>query len=143
MKIALAAGAALATAALMIGSAAGRTTVTTLHGTVGPGFTIGLTNAGKRVTRLSPGTYRIVVSDRSPVHNFVIERSGGASERQLTSVPFTGTKTVTLRLTRGTWQFYCAPHASSMKGSFGVGAAATTTTDDKGGHSNDDGPNHA
>src|SRR3954467_941530 len=67
-------------AALALGGAAGGSTVTTLRGTVGPGFTIKLTKAGKPVTRLAPGMYRIVVSDRSAIHNFVIEKSGGAFE---------------------------------------------------------------
>jgi plastocyanin len=122
-----------------------RTTVTTLRGTVGPDFSIKLTRAGKAVSRLQPGTYRVVVADRSPAHNFVLEKSGGASERQLTNVPFVGTKAITVTLTRGQWQFYCAPHASSMRGHFGVGAPAAATTtapDDKGGHGADDGPNH-
>src|SRR6188768_3767656 len=84
-----------------IGAASGSSQVTLLRGTVGPGFTITLTKAGRSVTRLAPGMYRIVVSDRSSIHNFVIEKSGGAFERAVTSVGFTGTKTITLRLTRG------------------------------------------
>jgi plastocyanin len=136
--------AAAAVAAAIAGAGTGSTTIATLHGTVGPDFSIKLTQAGKLVTRLQPGSYRIVVADRSPSHNFVLEKSGGSVERQITSVPFVGTRTITVRLTRGRWEFYCAPHASSMRGHLGVGvaAAATATTDDKGGHGTDDGPNH-
>ena len=32
-------------------------------------------------------------------------------------------KTVTAKLTKGTWRFFCAPHASAMFGRFGVGTA--------------------
>jgi plastocyanin len=131
-------------AAALAGAGTSSTTIATLHGTVGPDFSIRLTKAGKLVTRLQPGSYRIVVADRSAAHNFVLEKSGGSVERQLTTVPFVGTRTITVRLTRGQWEFYCAPHASSMRGhlAVGVAAAATTTTDDKGGHGTDDGPNH-
>jgi plastocyanin len=119
MAVACLACAAVALA--VSGIAGGGTKVTMLRGTVGPGFTITLTKAGKRVTRLAPGMYRIVVSDRSTIHNFVVEKSGGAFERSITSVGFMGTKTLNVRLTKGKWEFYCAPHESSMKGHFTVG----------------------
>jgi plastocyanin len=123
------AGAALALAAV----AGGRTNVTTLRATVGPGFTISLTKNGSRVVRLKPGLYRITVADRSGIHNFKLEKSGGAFERTLTSVGFKGLRTMTVRLTAGRWEYYCAPHERSMKGHFTVGsAAAGTTTDDHG-----------
>jgi hypothetical protein len=115
------AGLITATASLGGGNAA-----TTLRGAVGPGFTISLTKGGKRVSRLTPGTYRLVISDRSAAHNFVLSR--GNSVRQLTSIPFVGTKTVTLKLAKGTWTFFCAPHASAMSGRFGVGTAVARTS---------------
>jgi len=112
------AGAALALTAV----AGGRTNATTLRATVGPGFTITLTKNGRRVTRVAPGLYRIVVSDRSAIHNFKLEKSGGGFERVVTTVGFQGTRAITVRLTRGRWEYYCAPHESSMKGHFAVGA---------------------
>ena len=63
----------------------------------------------------------IKVSDKSSIHNFVLEKSGGKFEKAITSVGFTGTKTATVTLTKGKWEFYCAPHESSMKGEFTVG----------------------
>jgi len=112
-----AAGAALA----LSGVAGGASSVTVLRGTVGPGFTINLTKNGRKVTRLAPGQYRIVVSDRSPIHNFKLEKSrGGDFERTITAVGFKGTKTITVRLTPGSWEYYCQPHESSMKGHFVV-----------------------
>jgi plastocyanin len=91
----------------------------TLNGGVGPGFTIKLTKAGKVVKSLKAGTYKLVVADRSSEHNFVLERQGGR-ERVITSVPFVGTKTVTVKLKTGKYKFYCPPHESSMFGKFTV-----------------------
>jgi plastocyanin len=89
-----------------------------LIGTVGPGFTITLKKNGKRVRAVKPGMYTFVVSDKSGIHNFEIE--GPRLDRAITTVGATGTKTVTLRLRRGTYKYYCAPHESTMHGSFKV-----------------------
>ena len=127
-----AAGVALA----LSGVAGGKSSVTVLRGTVGPGFTINLTKNGRRVTRLAPGLYRIVVVDRSRIHNFKLEKSGGAFERSVTSVAFQGTRTITVRLTAGRWEFYCQPHEQTMEGHFVVGnVPLTSTEDDHGGSS--------
>lgn len=130
--------AGLITAAVGLGGS-NTVSATTLRGAVGPGFTISLTKGGKHVGRLKAGTYRLVISDRSAEHNFVLSR--GRSVRQLTSIPFVGTRTVTLKLAKGTWTYFCAPHASAMNGRFAVGTgvaqASTRTTepgDDHGGH---------
>ena len=40
--------------------------------------------------------------------------------RVLTGVDFTGTKSVVLKLRKGTYRFVCDPHASFMHGSFRV-----------------------
>ena len=53
---------------------------------VGPGFTINLTKNGRKVTRLAPGMYRLVISDRSSIHDFKLEKTDGAFERIATSV---------------------------------------------------------
>lgn len=103
-------------AALAVASSAGaRSTVTTLKGTVGPNFTITLKNAsGKKVTTLKHGMYKIVVTDKASIHSFVIE--GPGVEKDITKVPFTGTKTVTVKLRVGKYKYYCRPHESSMFG---------------------------
>jgi hypothetical protein len=86
-------------------------------GTVGPGETIGLRLAGKKVTKLKAGVaYRFVVSDRSEDHDFRIV--GPGLNKVLTGVEFTGTKSVTLKLRPGAFRFYCAPHADEMHGGF-------------------------
>jgi plastocyanin len=117
--IALVAAAALAAA--LTATALGGSRAATLNGTVGPGFTITLKMAGKKVTKLKAGTYKLVVSDKASIHNFVVEQEeGGKFEKDITSVPFTGTKTMTLKLTKGEWKYYCAPHESAMFGKFNV-----------------------
>ena len=108
--------AAVALAATGSGSAA---TAKTVNGTVGPGFTIGLTMQGKRVTKLKAGTaYRFVIRDRADIHDFHL--SGPGLNRVLTSVEFTGTKSFVLRLKRGSYRFRCDPHAGIMHGRFQV-----------------------
>jgi len=98
-----------------------RSTATTLNGTVGPGFTIKLTKGGKKVRSLKPGSYKFKISDKSGIHNFVLERvKGGKFEKQLTSILFIGSKSVTLKLKRGKYKYYCAPHEGDMKGFFTV-----------------------
>ena len=125
-------------------SALGRAgTTTTLKGTVGPGYSISLTMGGKKVRTLKPGTYKFVIADRSSYHDFTLEQErGGRFERHLTSIAFTGTKTVTLTLRAGQWKFYCSAHPASMSGLVSVGTAAapppttaaTTTTSGYGGY---------
>ena len=111
--------AAIGAAALVAtgsGSAAAPKTVT---GTVGPGFTIGLTMQAKKVTKLKAGTpYRFVIADRADIHDFHL--TGPGFNRVLTGVEFTGTKTFVMRLKKGTYRFVCDPHASFMHGSFVV-----------------------
>ena len=93
-----------------------------LNGTVGPGPSISLTDAsGGRVTQLDAGTYDIVVDDKSVEHNFHL--FGGAVD-VATEVEFVGVRTFTVTLADGTYQFVCDPHASTMKGSFRVGAVS-------------------
>ena len=108
----------LATAAIALARPAA---TPTLKGTVGPGFTISLTQNGKKVKTLKAGAYKFVISDKAAIHNFVIEKESGTKfEKDLTTVSFTGTKTVTVTLKKGQWKFYCKPHESSMFGDFTV-----------------------
>ena len=110
----LAAIAATALASTGSGSAAAAKTV---NGTVGPGFTIGLTMQSKQVTRLKAGvSYRFVISDRSSDHNFHL--TGPRLNRELTAVGYTGTRSFLLKLQKGTYRFFCDPHADFMRGRF-------------------------
>jgi plastocyanin len=89
----------------------------TLNATVGPGFTITLTQAGKKVTKLTKGTYVIKVSDKSNIHNF---RLKGPGINKTTSLGGTGASTWTVTLKAGTYTYVCDPHATIMKGTFKV-----------------------
>ncbi len=44
-----------------------------LNGTVGPGYTVTLTQHGKTVKTLKAGKYTFVTNDKSSAHNFAIE----------------------------------------------------------------------
>jgi plastocyanin len=91
----------------------------TVTGTVGPGFTIVLTKGGRKVTKLKAHTrYRFVIRDRATIHDFHLR--GPGIDRVLTSVDFQGTKSFTLTLKKGTYRFFCDPHAGFMHGSFRV-----------------------
>ncbi|MFN8225050.1 MAG: plastocyanin/azurin family copper-binding protein [Gaiellales bacterium] len=95
-------------------NAFGGSSDSTLAGSVGPGFTISLKQGGKNVKSLKKGTYTLSVNDKTSAHNFVLE--GPGVERQVTTVPGTGKKTVKVKLRAGKYKFYCAPHESSMFG---------------------------
>jgi plastocyanin len=113
---ALASAAALAAA----GGASGAEQVNLLTGTVGPGFTITLKDAsGHKVTKVKPGNYAIRVTDKASIHDFHL--TGPGVNKVITSVGFTGTKTVAVALKKGKYTYVCDPHAFEMKGSFTVG----------------------
>jgi plastocyanin len=114
IRLTLAAAAALA---LLSAAPAGAAT-TKLVANVGPGFTITLTKAGKKVTTLKPGKYSITVNDKSTFHNFHLLGSG---VNKKTTVAFKGTpKAWVVTFKKGTYRYVCDPHATMMKGSFKV-----------------------
>ncbi len=89
-----------------------------LTGTVGPGFTITLKQGAKKVKTLKAGSYSVRVSDKSNIHNFRLK--GPGVNKEITSISFKGTKTVVVKLKKGTYTYVCDPHASIMKGTFKV-----------------------
>jgi plastocyanin len=92
---------------------------TVLKGTVGPDFTIKLTNAtGKRVKTLKAGTYALRVADKSASHNFHL--TGPGVNKAITSIGFRGTKTVSVTLKPGRYIYLCDAHPADMKASFKV-----------------------
>jgi plastocyanin len=110
--------AAVAAGALAL-SAPSQAAVPKLTGTVGPGFTITLKKAGKAFKTVKAGKYTITVSDKSNIHNFHL--TGPGLNKEITTVSFVGTKTITVTLKKGkTYKFVCDPHATTMKGSFKV-----------------------
>lgn len=114
LKVFLTVASLIAVTAVVATSAFGqRTGVTTLNGTVGPGYTISLQDNGKKVTKLKAGTYKLVLADKSAIHAFSLDGPHGFA-KDLTTVPFIGTKTVTLKLKAGAYKMYCPPHESIM-----------------------------
>ena len=105
---------AVPTVALAAAVGAGWATAATpvLKGTDGPGFTITLS---KKLVKA--GTYKIVIADKSNIHNFHLT---GPGVNKSTSVGAVGTKTWTVKLKKGTYKFVCDPHASIMKGTLKV-----------------------
>jgi plastocyanin len=91
----------------------------TLQGEVGPGFKIEVTTAGdKDVKTLKAGTYKIVVEDKSSIHNFHLM---GPGVNKKTAVGFTGKQTWTVTFKKGKYTYQCDPHAATgMKGTFTV-----------------------
>jgi copper binding plastocyanin/azurin family protein len=109
---------AAAAVALALTGGASSAALPKLTGTVGPGFTISLKQGLRRVTTLKAGRYTFVVSDRASIHNFQLR--GPGLNRALTTIGFTGTRTVTLMLRRGTYTYFCVPHSTTMHGTFRV-----------------------
>ena len=108
---------AVVAALALAGSASASTP--TLVGTVGPGFTITLKENGKAVKTLKHGTYKLIVHDQATIHAFSLDGPHGFA-KDFTTVPFTGTKTFTLKLVVGKYKYYCPPHEPTMFGQFTV-----------------------
>jgi plastocyanin len=105
----------LALSLVVVGSSSAATT--TLNGTDGPGFTITLKKGSKKVTSLKAGKYKIVIQDKSDIHNFHLI---GPGVNKKTGVGPQGKFTWTVTLKKGTYRYICDPHATIMKGSFKV-----------------------
>ncbi len=88
-----------------------------LVGADGPGFTITLTQGGKKVSKLKAGTYSITIHDKSNIHNFHLT---GPGVDKKTGVGFVGSTTWKVTLKKGTYKYVCDPHATIMHGSFTV-----------------------
>lgn len=77
---------------------------TKVTGTTGPGFTITLRKAGKKVKTLKRGKYAITVSDKSSSHDFVLT-GPGIRNKQITGLGFTGKRTATVTLRKGRYEY--------------------------------------
>ena len=108
-------------AALALAAPTGAMTPTKLKGVTGPGFTISLKKgtATVRVKTLKAGKYTITVQDKSNIHNFRLK--GPGLNKQITTLAFKGTKTVTVTLKKGKYTYQCDPHVlQGMKATFNV-----------------------
>jgi len=104
-------------AILVAGASARRSATPVLTGTVGPGFTITLKQGTKVVKTLKAGTYKFVIHDKSSIHGWSLDGPHGFA-KDISPVPGTGTKTVTLKLKAGGYKFYCPAHEPTMFGRF-------------------------
>jgi plastocyanin len=112
-------------AVLLPGSAQSAAKDNNLTGTVGPGFSIRLTDSNNNaVTHLAPGAYTITINNKSQgtdyVHNFHLKGPGV----DMASDFVAGTTTWNVTFVDGTYTFKCDAHPTQMHGSFQVGAAA-------------------
>ena len=86
----------------------------TLEAITGSDFAIALVDASfSPVVQLEPGTYTVRVDDRSPDHNF---RLNGPGVNVATALGEVGRREFTVRLTGGTYSFFCDPHTQTMLG---------------------------
>ena len=119
----------LVAAALLAGAPAAHADTGHLVGTVGPGFTIDLTDAtGTHVDSVVAGTYEIVVHDLSDQHNFVLGEKATGDRPVQTTVPFVGDQAFTVTLRPGEWVYACSPHFQIMFGRLAVVAPTLTIT---------------
>jgi len=109
---------------LVLPAAACRADTPTLTAIVGTndGFTITLNDAsGKKVSRIPPGTYTVLVEDRSALHNFHLASNEDPTVDFRTDLEFVGEKsfTVTFR-DNARYAYACEPHWQTMNGEFFV-----------------------
>ena len=96
-----------------------------LRGSVGPGFTIVLTDAaGNPVTHLDPGSFSLTVDDKAADHNFHLM---GTGVDVMTTVDEVAVRTFSLNLVDGKYTFICDAHPTRMTGSFIVGTPPPPT----------------
>jgi hypothetical protein len=90
-----------------------------LTATLTAGGRVALTSSGNPVTSLEAGKYVITIVDRSTKSGFVVQELHRSSTA-LTTAAFTGRKTRTVTLTKGSWVFF--PSSTAAKSSFTVTA---------------------
>ena len=111
-------------AVLLPGAAQSAAKDTNLTATVGPGFSIRLTDsANNAVTHLDPGTYTITVKNLSPAqeHNFHLQGPGVDMASNFDNV----TVVWNVTLVDGKYTYKCDAHPTQMHGAFTVGTVTT------------------
>jgi hypothetical protein len=85
-------------------------------------FEITLNDAsGEKVSVLAPGTYTVVVHDRSRIHNFHLASNTDPTVDFRTDLDFVGDQSFTVTFHDGTrYAYACEPHWQTMNGSFFV-----------------------
>jgi plastocyanin len=112
--------AALAVAAVSGSSARADDPVLTAIVGTNDGFNITLNDAsGKKVSRLLPGTYTVVVDDRSTIHNFHLASNDDPTVNFRTDLEFVGQQSFTVTFkNHNQYAYACEPHWQVMNGSF-------------------------
>jgi plastocyanin len=111
----------------LLGAGGARSSDPTLEGVVGTNdaFSITLKDAsGNRVTHLDPGSYTVVVHDRSTLHDFHLF---GPGVDMSTEVETKSDVTWQVTFVDGTYRYQCDPHSNLMHGSFTVGTVSQPT----------------
>jgi Copper binding proteins, plastocyanin/azurin family len=111
--------------AFLPGSARGdNPTLTAIVGT-NDGFDITLNDAtGRKVAFLTPGTYAVVVQDRSRLHNFHLASNDDPTVDFRTELEFVGEQSFTVTFRNNTrYAYACEPHWQVMNGSFFIRSA--------------------
>jgi len=94
------------------------------------GFDITLNDVnGNKVVTLAPGTYTIVVHDRSALHNFHMASNTDPNVNFRTELEFVGDQTFTVTFKPGQrYAYACEPHFQVMNGEFRISEPPSTTT---------------
>jgi len=94
------------------------------------GFDITLNGTdGKKVAVLVPGTYTIVVHDRSAMHNFHLASNTDRTVDFRTELEFVGDMSFTVTFKDNTrYAYACEPHWQTMNGAFWVSSTPPPTT---------------
>jgi hypothetical protein len=131
--VAIILGPLAAAAGFLAGPAVGtRADPPTLDAIVGTNdaFTIGLFFPdGRPVRTLAPGTYTVLVHDRSAIHNFHLASNFDPTVNFRTDVDFVGDRSFTVTFRPDTEYVYaCEPHWQVMNGRFTTTSAGGGTT---------------
>ena len=112
----------IAVAIVAVSGSSARADGATLTAIVGTndGFNITLNDAsGQKVERLAPGTYTVVVDDRSKLHNFHLASNDDPTVDFRTDLEFVGQQTFTVTFKNdNVYAYACEPHWQVMNGSF-------------------------
>jgi plastocyanin len=100
----------------------------TLTGIVGTNDAFNITlndSSGQKIRQLTPGTYTVVVDDRSRIHNFHLASNSDPAVDFRTELEFVGQQSFTVTFKDHTrYAYACEPHWQVMNGEFFVQSAA-------------------
>lgn len=102
-------------AALVLAGVAAAMTVPKLKGSLTNSSISLKTSKGATVKTLKKGKFTFVVVDKASIHNFTLD-GPGIEDKVITDTGFTGTKSVTIKLSKaGSYKVYCTIHPSIVQ----------------------------